>query len=127
MAYTSAESGRFEVYVRPFPDTESARWQVSARGGSQPRWSPDGRELYYHAIRDSLVAVSIRPGRGFVMEEQRALFSNIAFRRTLNAYDVLPDGSFIMIRQNLGLESGQELIVVENVFEVLREAVPRGR
>lgn len=127
MAYTSAESGRFEVYVRPFPNTEDAKWQVSNRGGSMPRWAPNGRELYYHAVRDSLVAVEVPPGQGFLMGEQRALFPNVGFRRTLGSYDVLPDGSFIMVRQNLGAEAGQGLIVVENVFEALREQGSGGR
>ena len=47
IAYTSNESGRNEVYVRPFPNTGEGRWQVSTAGGFQPRWSPDGQSLYF--------------------------------------------------------------------------------
>ena len=51
IAYASEESGVPEIYVRPFPDAESARWQVSAAGGSDPVWSRNGRELFYSARR----------------------------------------------------------------------------
>ena len=47
LAYRSNESGRDEVYVRPFPDVESGRWQVSTAGGNRAEWGPDGRELFY--------------------------------------------------------------------------------
>jgi Tol biopolymer transport system component len=47
IAYMSNESGKFEVYVRPFPGVDGGRWQVSTNGGSSPLWSPDGRELFY--------------------------------------------------------------------------------
>jgi eukaryotic-like serine/threonine-protein kinase len=45
LAYSSTETGRFEVYVRKFPSLE-AKWQISIRGGMQPRWRGDGRELF---------------------------------------------------------------------------------
>jgi eukaryotic-like serine/threonine-protein kinase len=53
IAYTSNESGQFEVYVQPFPAT-GAKWQVSRGGGSQPQWSADGRGLYYLAPDSTL-------------------------------------------------------------------------
>jgi eukaryotic-like serine/threonine-protein kinase len=46
MAYQSDESGRFEVYVRPYPAVDKGRWQISTDGGTSPRWNPDGRELF---------------------------------------------------------------------------------
>ena len=46
IAYASDESGRFEVYVRPFPGGD-AKWPVSTAGGQQPRWRADGQELYF--------------------------------------------------------------------------------
>ena len=49
LAYASAESGRFEVFVVPFPDTDERRIPISSRGGTAPRWSPDGRSLFYVA------------------------------------------------------------------------------
>ncbi len=47
MAYLSQESGRIEIYVRPFPNVNSGKWQISTNGGQEPRWSPDGRELFF--------------------------------------------------------------------------------
>ena len=47
LAYQSDESGRYEIYVSPFPDTSSQRRPVSSGGGREPRWSRDGSELFY--------------------------------------------------------------------------------
>jgi eukaryotic-like serine/threonine-protein kinase len=47
LAYEANDSGSFEIYVRPYPDVASGRWQISAEGGRQPLWSRDGRELFY--------------------------------------------------------------------------------
>ncbi|HEX9762570.1 MAG TPA: LpqB family beta-propeller domain-containing protein, partial [Acidimicrobiia bacterium] len=49
LAYASDESGRSEIYIRPFPDVGSGRWQISTNGGEEPLWGPDGRELYYRS------------------------------------------------------------------------------
>jgi len=65
LAYVSVESGREEVYVRPFPDVARARWQVSTSGGASPEWSRDGRELYFAAPAGQLTAMSIAPGTEF--------------------------------------------------------------
>jgi serine/threonine-protein kinase len=51
IAYTSDESGRYEVYVRPYPGP-GGPWQVSAEGGQQPRWARNGRELFYLDVND---------------------------------------------------------------------------
>ena len=49
LAYESNESGQFEVFVRPFPDVNKGRWQVSTGGGTQPLWARNGQELFYLA------------------------------------------------------------------------------
>ncbi|MGH9257036.1 MAG: protein kinase domain-containing protein, partial [Vicinamibacterales bacterium] len=61
LVYESNESGRFEVYVQPFPEA-GGKWQVSSAGGTQPRWRRDGRELYYVAPDARLMAVAVAPG-----------------------------------------------------------------
>ncbi len=58
MAYTSNASGRNEIYVRPFPGSGEAV-QVSASGGSQPRWRRDGHELFYVALDGSVTSVLV--------------------------------------------------------------------
>ncbi|MBI4472756.1 MAG: PD40 domain-containing protein, partial [Acidobacteria bacterium] len=59
IAYQSNESGRFEIYVQPFPGPGS-KWQVSTNGGAQVRWRRDGRELFYIALDDRLMAAPLR-------------------------------------------------------------------
>jgi Tol biopolymer transport system component len=76
MAYESNESGRFEIYVQPFPGP-GAKVLVSSGGGSQPRWRSDGRELYYVSPDARLMAVSIRSpdgGRALEVGRPAALF-----------------------------------------------------
>jgi len=123
IAYVSEESGRQEVYVRPFPDTDRARWQVSAGGGSSPGWSPSGRELYYVTALDTLVAATVVPGTDFRVAARQALFSTgpftlLPFHR---AYEVSPDGTsflFFMRTRASGTEANR-LNVVLNWFEEL--------
>jgi serine/threonine-protein kinase len=59
LAYQSNESNAFQVYVRPFPDVNSGRWQISLAGGVKPIWAPDGRELFYMA-GTALMSASIQ-------------------------------------------------------------------
>lgn len=66
-AYASNQSGRYEVYVRAFPQP-GGEWQVSTEGGTSPRWRRDGQELFYVALDNRLMAVPIR-----IRSEQRAL------------------------------------------------------
>jgi len=123
LAYSSNESGRWEVYVRPFPNTATTRWQVSAGGGAEPVWSRSGGELFYK-YDNELLAASVLPGATFGIGERHALFSvagyeNYFIKRT---YDVSPDGRrFVMIRSPR--KPRDELIVVENVFEELKARV----
>ncbi len=122
LAYTSWESGAPEVYVRPFPETESARWQVSVAGGSEPTWAKDGRELFFIDFKGNLVVTEIGAGAGFSMGGQRVLFSTGTYSSGTGkqAYDIHPDGRrFIFLGQrDSALES--ELIVAENWLQRLK-------
>jgi len=79
VAYVSVESGQEEVYVRPFPDTDRARWQVSASGGATPVWTHSGRELLYVSASDSMISVPIPDGADFHSGTPTALFSTRPF------------------------------------------------
>jgi Tol biopolymer transport system component len=117
MAYTSDESGRVEIYVRPFPGP-GGRWQVSTQGGNQPVWSRDGRELFY---RDGarVIAATIRTSPTFAVTGRRPLFEDayVGSNTVDNDYDVLPDGRFALIKS---AGEGAQLIVVANWFDELR-------
>jgi serine/threonine-protein kinase len=74
LAYTTNESGRYEVYVRPFPDVNAGRWQVSRDGGTEPEWAHSGRELFYRSGGGDLIAASVQAGASFSVGEQHVLF-----------------------------------------------------
>jgi serine/threonine-protein kinase len=59
IAYHSEESGRAEIYVRPFPRVDNGRWQVSTAGGTRPVWARSGRELFYLDASNALTAVPV--------------------------------------------------------------------
>jgi Tol biopolymer transport system component/tRNA A-37 threonylcarbamoyl transferase component Bud32 len=123
ITFVSNESGRQEVYVRPFPDVQNGRWQVSAAGGTLPLWSRDGTELFY--IEDGiLVAAAVRTTGVFAVTRQRPLFAVREYSGSLTrAYDEAPDGRFLMFRRGGG--SSPELAVIENFFSELRAQVRR--
>jgi eukaryotic-like serine/threonine-protein kinase len=102
VAYTSNESGRREVYVQSYPSGAN-RVAISNEGGSQPRWSPDGKELYY-VTGEAVVAVDVRPDGSF--GAPRTLFGQSPFLLSdhrLQAYQPSPDGTrFLMIRRDEG-------------------------
>jgi hypothetical protein len=98
LAYSSNTSGRFEVYVRPFPEVHARRWQISSRGGMSPQWSADGRELWFddgHALQ--VVDVSVARGT-FEASRPRALMSaaNMYRDRLGASYELAPDGRRVL-------------------------------
>jgi serine/threonine-protein kinase len=122
LAYSSNESGQYDVYVVPFPNTAAAKWAVSTRGGTEPLWSHSGRELFYRDVAGNLVAVEVQSAPTFALGRSTALFPAAAyfsFARGLE-YAVAPDDRrFLMIRQVPG-GAPDELIVVDNWFEELK-------
>jgi Tol biopolymer transport system component/tRNA A-37 threonylcarbamoyl transferase component Bud32 len=74
LAYDSDESGRLEVYVRPFPGA-GGRWQISTAGGSQPHWRRDGKELTFLTPENKIMAVPISTASGFHAGPAALLFS----------------------------------------------------
>jgi eukaryotic-like serine/threonine-protein kinase len=91
LAYESDESGRQEVYVMSF-EGQPGKWQVSANGGKQARWSPDGRELFYLSGDQRLMSVAIPAGPSFNPAMPVPLFKVNFDDNTRNAYCVAPDG-----------------------------------
>jgi serine/threonine-protein kinase len=135
LAYSSDETGSLEIYVRPFPDVDAGRWQVSTRGGIHPQWSRDGSELLYLEVRApdvAMLAVSIEPGPTFRPGIPTELFAGPYFYGAAVAapdvYDVSSDGQrFLMIKQLEAPDEEQaqpEIVIVENWFEELKRLVP---
>jgi serine/threonine-protein kinase len=126
LAYASDETGRFEVYVRPFPAVSTTRWLVSGGGGFLPRWSRNGRELFYLNPNAELLSVPLNPGPVFSFGVPAVLFSVDPFQ-TMNiavGYDVHPDGKrFLMLRQVGGNVRRDEIVLVENLAGDLRDRI----
>ena len=93
LAYSSDASKRMEIYVGTFPSRERI-WQISLNGGSLPQWSRDGKELYFIAPDQKLMAAEIKGGSNFERRTPKSLFET---RLPVNGrYDVSKDGRFLI-------------------------------
>ena len=134
LAYESSASGVDEIYVRPFPNVDEGRWQISTGGGDKALWGPDGHELFFKTPAGEMMRVEtdtepFRPGNPERLFDVGSYFSE-SFERS---FDISPDGQrFLMIKE--GVVSDEEdlyagltrLIVVQNWFEELKTRVPTG-
>ena len=107
LAYLSSESGRYELYVQSFPKP-GAKWQISTNGAVQPRWRRDGKELFYIAPDQKLMAAPIKSDGTLEVGAAQALFETHVVGgastgpRVLQQYDVAPDGQRFLM--NVGRE-----------------------
>jgi serine/threonine-protein kinase len=129
LAYTSNESGRNEVYVRPFPRTDGVARLVSIDGGLDPVWAPNGEALYYLGASGYIMEVPVTPAVTFEPGRPKPLFRFAGIYRTSGtgtAYDIHPDGKrFIMVSEadeQRAASSPQQVHVVLNWFEELKRA-----
>jgi serine/threonine-protein kinase len=120
VAYASNESGRWEVYVRQLPGPVG-RWQVTTGGGSEPRWSPDGRELFVKGPA-GLEVVAVDTRAGFSSGPPRRLPGPPRWvSRSDVSYNVAPDGQrFLVLRPASEAASPTELVVVLGWAEEVR-------
>jgi Tol biopolymer transport system component len=122
VAYASDESGRNEIYVQSYPGGTN-RIAVSNGGGSTPRWSSDGKELFY-ITGDAVVAVAFRPDGSFGAPHK--LFDRSSYYLKWG-YDVSPDGKrFLMIRRDEG-SVPRQLNVILNWSDEGDRPAPGGR
>ena len=127
LAYVSTVSGQPEVFVRPFPEG-GGRVQVSTDGGNEPVWAHSGEELFYRDGESWMSVASVETDRGIRITSRERLFNADPYRASgaYRHYDVSSDDQrFIMVRFGAGGGSS-ELILVENWFQELREAVEGG-
>ncbi|HUE87462.1 MAG TPA: protein kinase [Vicinamibacterales bacterium] len=123
IAYGSQESGRYEVYVQAYPGP-GGKWQVSADGGTDPRWAKGGRELFYRN-GDRVIGVAVETTPAFRVSGVLPLFEGRHPRVTFETgWDVTPDGQrFLMIRDE-DQNATPQLDVVLNWSEELKRRVP---
>jgi len=127
LAYTSDESGRAEVYVRPFPSVSDGRWLVSEAGGSEPLWSPDGRELFYRSADQNLVAVEVEASSAFRAVRSRRLFSVADFINdpAHTTYAIGRDGRTFYFGRMPTTPAAGRLVLIRNWFTELRPILER--
>jgi serine/threonine-protein kinase len=132
IAYESDNSGRSEIYVRPFPAVAGGQWQVSTAGGRRPLWARDGQELFYFATAgptSTLMRVPIGArSTAWSAGTPVVLFQGRYFTETPGrTYDVSPDGRRFLMVKEAGADLGDarpQIIVVQHWFEELKRLVP---
>jgi Tol biopolymer transport system component len=125
IAYQSNLSGRWEVYVQPFPDL-AGRWQLSTQGGATPQWHPNGRELFYRH-GDAMMSVPVdTTGSGFSHGSPQHLFAGSyvgEHDEDGRQYAIAPDGRFLMMKE--APRRPTEIIVIVNWAGELRARAAR--
>ncbi len=128
LAYESNETGRTEVFIRPFPETESAKTQVSNNGGRAPLWARKGGELFYINGNREMVAVTVGSGPSLSLGPPRTLFRMrdelyLEEAENYTPFDISPDGTrFIMARRVRPTDDRlAPMIVVDNWFAELKQ------
>jgi hypothetical protein len=114
--------------VRPFPNIDGGRWQISTGGGRTPMWSRNGRELFYMSPGNFLMGVEVEPGPSWRNTTPVQILKNQYFESGVGSartFDIAPDGRrFLMIKPG-GEHAPRSLIVVQNWFEELKRRVTR--
>ena len=126
VAYASDESGRPEVYVRPFPAVEgrAGKWLVSSSGGTQPHWRGDGRELYYIGPDRKIIAVDVKTGPVFESSTPHALFTTSGVfgdNVLLSQYDITRDGKKFLVVSPLEGDVSSPITVTLNWEAALKK------
>jgi serine/threonine-protein kinase len=125
IAYESDESGNMQVYVRPFPDVDSGRWQVSQSGGTRPLWARNGRELFFLTRDQRLMSAPFTTSPSFELGNptQVADLSGYAVA-TVRNYDVSADGRRILVVAPADRGARPDINIVLNWVEELRKKIP---
>ena len=136
IAYCSSETGQnnAEVYVRPFPDVDKGKIQVSTNGGLSPRWTPDGKKLLYLNSQNELMIVTVETEPTLKLGTPRILFESKYVGDTASegtVWDIHPDGKRLLMMQNPGSPDEEDsaggpkkITIVLNWDEELKQHVP---
>ncbi|MGD1071273.1 MAG: hypothetical protein ABSB15_14125, partial [Bryobacteraceae bacterium] len=129
IAYDSNESGRYEVYVRPFPAVDTGRWQISAEGGSRPLWARSGREIFFLNAANRMMAVPVPAGPSFTYGKPEALFDFTPYfsaRSTGRMFDISPDGKRFLAIKPVGSAAAAHpsIVVVSHWFDEVKARMP---
>ncbi len=131
IAHLSSESGRWEVYVRPFPGP-GGKWQISSNSGTNPIWSRDGKQPFYvSANHEEYWVVDIRTDGHFSAGKPRLLFKSKDFvlGEPADTWDIAPDSQHSLMAKFGEHEPNpaREMILVQNWFEEVKRLAPAGK
>jgi Tol biopolymer transport system component len=130
LAYEASDSGQLEIYVRPYPDVNSGRWQVSTDGGTRPLWSPTGQDLFYVSPAGGILRVGVERSASWA-----ATTPAIAVKQGYvtglggfvgRTYDISPDGQRFLVLKPTSEPNAPppQLVVVQHFDEELKRLVP---
>lgn len=132
MAYESTETGRFEIYVRPFPGP-GGKWQISTAGGEYPTWSPKGKELFYRTADQRIWSIAYTVEGDSFRGDKPTLWSEGAFSERgaqVRNFDLHPDGQRFAVLNFPEIHSAAKLDKVNfifNFFDELRRIAPAAK
>ena len=132
LAYESTETGRDEIYLRPYPNVNDGKWQISTSGAINPVWSRGGSELFYISLTGEMTVASLEFGEEVQVRSREPLFNAFELRifaqSNYASYDVSLDDQHLYMVQ-LGAGDGDdevnEFILVQNWLTEVNERLPR--
>jgi serine/threonine-protein kinase len=129
IAYRSNEAGTSEIYVRPFPPGNGGRWQISTDGGLYPRWSNNGRELFYETMDNRIMVMDYKvDGASFVPGKSRQWSDQQLFYTGTSNMDLSPDGKHFVVFSTPEATGGNKgsvrVTMLLNFFDEVRRKLP---
>jgi serine/threonine-protein kinase len=130
LAYTSNETGTAQVFVRPFPDVQQGKWQISTDGGVDPVWSGDGRELFFRSSSGAVI-LSADMARGPAVAVRRVVSrapagTQFEVNGRDRMFEVSADGRRFLVDATMGGDRSGNLVIVQNFITELRAALAAG-
>jgi len=131
LAYASNETGTEQVFVRPFPDVQQGKWQISTDGGLDPVWSRDGRELFFRRASDGQVLEVADMAQGPALAVRRVVLrapagTEFEANERDRMLEVSPDGRRFLVSATMGGDHSGNLVIVQNFITELKAALAGG-
>jgi Tol biopolymer transport system component len=134
LAYEANESGEFEVYVRPYPDVDNGRWQVSTDGGTRPVWAKSSAELFWVSPTGSVMRVGVERAASWATTTPAVVIEPGYLTNPTGSFgamfDVALEGRFVMVKERQATPETAppvSVVVVQHWAEELKRLAPAGR
>ena len=130
LAYEADDSGQFEIWVRPYPDVSTAKWQVTTTGGTRALWTRNGQELIYVLPSGALMGMNVSHGSSWAATAPTQIVKSGYYTNPIDpvrTYDVSPDGRRLLLIKRVGepqTAAPASLVVVLNWTEELKRLAP---